>query len=117
MVQNNYQGVLQNPIGSGFTAQSTSHDVIKGIDLTGKIAIVTGGNTGIGLETSKTLAFAGATVVVPAGDVEKAKRNLDGITNVEIEQMDLIDPDPLMNSLKNSLHQKGHYISSLITQA
>lgn len=92
MVQNNYQGVLQQPIGSGFTTQSTSNDVIKGIDLTGKIAIVTGGNTGIGLETTKTLASAGATVIVPARDIEKAKRNLDGITNLEIETMDLMNP-------------------------
>lgn len=92
MVQNNYQGVLQQPIGSGFNAQSTSHDVIKGIDLHGKIAIVTGGNTGIGLETTKTLASAGARVIVPARDIEKAKRNLEGIANVEIETMDLMHP-------------------------
>src|SRR5690606_15986964 len=92
MRQNNYQGVMQKPIGSGFNATSTTNDVIKGIDLTGKIAIVTGGNTGIGLETTKTLAAAGATVIVPARDTEKAKRNLTGIANVELETMDLMDP-------------------------
>lgn len=92
MAQNNYGGALQQPIGSGFNAASTTSDVIKGIDLKGKIAIVTGGNTGIGLETVKTLANAGATVIVPARDVEKAKENLKGMTNVEIEEMDLIDP-------------------------
>jgi 3-oxoacyl-ACP reductase-like protein len=70
MRQNNYQGALQKPVGSGFNEQSTATEVIKGIDLTGKIAIVTGGNTGIGLETVKTLAAAGATVIVPARDVE-----------------------------------------------
>ena len=91
MEQNNYQGALQQPIGSGFNAKSTTTDVIKGIDLTGKIAIVTGGNSGIGLETTRTLATAGATVIVPARDVEKAKRNLAGIANVEIETMDLMD--------------------------
>src|SRR5690606_38541587 len=92
MGQNNYQGALQKPIGSGFNAKSTSTEVIKGIDLTGKIAIVTGGNTGIGLETTKVLANAGATVIVPARDIEKAKRNLHGIENVEIEEMDLMNP-------------------------
>src|SRR5690606_9914472 len=92
MEQHNYQGALQQPIGSGFHAKSTSTEVIKGIDLTGKIAIVTGGNTGISLETTKTLAQAGATVVVPARDVEKANRNLKGIANTEIEEMDLMDP-------------------------
>ncbi|GAA4317748.1 SDR family NAD(P)-dependent oxidoreductase [Mucilaginibacter gynuensis] len=89
MAQNNYEGALQKPIGSGFNAASTTNDVIKGIDLKGKIAIVTGGNTGIGLETVKTLSNAGATVIVPARDVDKAKKNLQGITNVEIEELDL----------------------------
>lgn len=91
MTQNNYQGVLQQPIGSGFNATSTSSEVIKGIDLTGKIAIVTGGHTGIGLETTKMLAGAGATVIVIARDVEKAKKNLENIQNVELETMDLMD--------------------------
>lgn len=92
MKQNNYQGALQQPTGSGFNATSTTNDVIKGIDLSGKIAIVTGGNTGIGLETTKTLAAAGATVIVPARDSNKAKANLADIARVELESMDLMDP-------------------------
>ncbi|ACU60951.1 SDR family NAD(P)-dependent oxidoreductase [Chitinophaga pinensis] len=95
MAQNNYGGALQQPIGSGFNATSTTSDVIRGIDLTGKIAIVTGGNTGIGLETVKTLSKAGATVIVPARDIEKAKKNLAGISHVEIEEMDLMVPDSI----------------------
>jgi len=95
MKTNNYQGTFQKPIGSGFNAKSTTNEVIKGIDLTGKIAIVTGGNTGIGLETVKTLANAGATVIVPARDTEKAKKNLYGIPNVELEIMDLMNPDSI----------------------
>jgi len=91
-VTNNYNGKLQTPIGSGFNAKSTASEVIKGVDLSGKIAIVTGGHAGIGLETTKMLAGAGATVIVPARDIEKAKRNLQGISNVELEAMDLIDP-------------------------
>ncbi|MFC4164046.1 SDR family NAD(P)-dependent oxidoreductase [Epilithonimonas zeae] len=92
---NNYQGTLQKPINSGFNAKSTTEDVIKGIDLEGKIAIVTGGNTGIGLETVKTLSKAGTTVIVPARDIEKAKRNLAGIPNVELEELDLANPDSI----------------------
>lgn len=91
MRQNNYGGVLQNKLGSGFDAKSTTTDVIKGIKLTGKIAIVTGGNTGIGLETTKTLAAAGALVIVAARDIEKAKKNLVGVSNIEIEEMDAMN--------------------------
>lgn len=92
MRHNNYQGALQQPLGSGFSARSTTNDVIKGIDLKGKNVIVTGGNSGIGLETTKTLANAGATVIVPARDIEKAKKNLKGIKNVELQTMDIMDP-------------------------
>jgi len=92
MRQTNYLGALQKPMGSGFNAKSTASEVIKGISLRGKIIIVTGGNAGIGLETTKTLANAGAAVIVPARDIEKARKNLDGIENVEIEAMDMMDP-------------------------
>lgn len=92
MEQNNYNGALQKPLNSGFNARSTADDVIKNIDLTGKIAIVTGGYAGIGRETTKVLAAAGATVIVPARSIEKAKKNLEGISNVELETVDLIDP-------------------------
>ena len=95
MQQNNYNGALQKPVGSGFNATSTASDVIKGIDLSGKTAIITGGNTGIGLETTKILATAGATVIVAARDIEKAKKNLQGILNVELEIMDLMNPDSI----------------------
>jgi NAD(P)-dependent dehydrogenase (short-subunit alcohol dehydrogenase family) len=88
----NYNGVLQHPIGSGFTATSTAADVIKGIDLTGKTVIVTGGYAGIGLETVKVFVAAGAHVIVPARDRSKAIKNLEGIENVTVENMDLMDP-------------------------
>ncbi|MFN3753732.1 SDR family NAD(P)-dependent oxidoreductase [Flavobacterium sp.] len=106
MRHNNYQGALQQPLGSGFNATSTTIDVIKGIDLTGKIAIVTGGNAGIGLETTKTLVAAGATVIVPARDIEKAKKNLGGIANVELETMDIMNPDSIDAFAKKFLASK-----------
>lgn len=82
---------LQKPINSGFNAQSTTNEVIQGIDLSGKTAIVTGGYAGIGLETVRTFVAAGATVVVPARDIQKASDNLSGLPNVNIEKMDLMD--------------------------
>jgi NAD(P)-dependent dehydrogenase (short-subunit alcohol dehydrogenase family) len=116
MEQNNYQGALQKPIGSGFNATSTASDVIKGIDLKGKIAIVTGGNTGIGLETTKTLAAAGATVIVPARDIEKAKRNLENVVNVELAVMDLMNPDSIDAFAENFL-ASGRPLHLLINNA
>lgn len=116
MEQSNYNGALQKPIGSGFSAKSTSTEVINGIDLTGKIAIITGGNTGIGLETVKTLANAGATVIVPARNIEKAKKNLNGIANVEIEEMDLMNPTSMDTFAENFL-ASGRPLHLLINNA
>jgi len=84
----------QQPLGSGFTAASTAADVIRGIDLGGKVAIVTGGYSGIGVETVRALRNAGATVVVPMRDRAKAARTLAGI-DAELEAMDLLDPDSI----------------------
>ncbi len=95
MQRDNDNGALQAPIGSGFTATSTASDVIKGVSLAGKVAIVTGGYTGIGLETTKTLAAAGATVIVPARSLDKARKNLEGVANVALEEMDLMNPDSI----------------------
>lgn len=116
MRQNNYLGTLQNPLHSGFNATSTTADVIHGIDLTGKIAIVTGGNTGIGLETTKALAAAGATVIVPSRNVEKAARNLQNVPNVEIAALDLIDPDSIEAFAENFL-ASGRPLHLLINNA
>lgn len=95
MKQENYNGALQHPLHSGFGATSTTNDVIKGIELTDKYAIVTGGYNGIGLETVKTLVAAGVHVTVPVRDMEKAKVNLQHVPDVELETMDLMQPDSI----------------------
>lgn len=82
----------QKPIESGFTAASTTSHVIKGINLVGAVAIVTGGYSGLGRETVRTLLSAGARVIVPARDVDRAKQGLEGLVGVEIEEMDLLNP-------------------------
>ncbi|MCD0481754.1 SDR family NAD(P)-dependent oxidoreductase [Streptacidiphilus sp. ASG 303] len=83
----------QHPIGSGFGARSTTADVLRGIDLTGKLAVVTGGYSGLGLETTRALAGAGAHVVVPARRPETAEKELAGIGGVEVDALDLGDLD------------------------
>ena len=82
----------QTPLGSGFGLRTGAADVLVGLDLTGKVAIVTGGYSGLGLETTRALAEAGATVIVPARTPEKAKAALAGIANVEQAALDLANP-------------------------
>ncbi|AYL99345.1 SDR family NAD(P)-dependent oxidoreductase [Mucilaginibacter celer] len=109
-LKDNYNGALQMSLNSGFGAASTTTDVINGIDLQGKIIIVTGGYAGIGLEAVKTFVNAGAKVTVPARDVKKAAANLDGLPNVTIAQMDLMDQESVIRfadeflAVNNILH-------------
>ncbi|HEX4459039.1 MAG TPA: oxidoreductase [Polyangia bacterium] len=82
----------QVPIGSGFGATSTTSDVMQGISLAGQTAIVTGGYSGLGLETARALSDAGATVIVPARDAAKARRNLQAVPRALLESLNLMDP-------------------------
>ncbi|WP_413798632.1 SDR family NAD(P)-dependent oxidoreductase [Streptomyces iranensis] len=83
----------QHAIGSGFGVRSTTSDVLAGIDLSGKLALVTGGYSGLGLEATRALAGAGARVVVPARRRSTAVEALGGIEGVEVAGMDLADLD------------------------
>jgi NAD(P)-dependent dehydrogenase (short-subunit alcohol dehydrogenase family) len=81
----------QQPIGTGFTASSTVDDVLEGIDLTGKRAVITGGHVGLGLEMTRALSKAGASVTVAARRPESADAVRD-IERVEVDRLDLVDP-------------------------
>ncbi|GAB3717985.1 SDR family NAD(P)-dependent oxidoreductase [Nocardiopsis oceani] len=82
----------QHPISSGFTASSTAEDVLAGIDLSGRNVLITGGHAGLGLETTRTLSLAGASVTVGSRNPERAAAALAGIERVEIGRLDLLDP-------------------------
>jgi NAD(P)-dependent dehydrogenase (short-subunit alcohol dehydrogenase family) len=82
----------QHPLGSGFTAASTADEVLKGIDLSGTNVVVTGGHVGLGLETTRALSGAGASVTVAARNPDRAASALDGIERVETGRLDLLDP-------------------------
>ncbi|MGK4593583.1 SDR family NAD(P)-dependent oxidoreductase [Amycolatopsis sp. w19] len=81
----------QHKIGSGFGARSTAEEVLNGIDLSGRLALVTGGYSGLGLETTRALANAGAHVVVPARRPADAGATLAGIPGTEVGELDLAD--------------------------
>ena len=82
----------QKPLNTGFGPKTTAAEVISGTSLAGKVAIVTGGYSGIGLETTRTLLAAGASVIVPARDREKATNALASTPAAVVEPLDLMDP-------------------------
>jgi NAD(P)-dependent dehydrogenase (short-subunit alcohol dehydrogenase family) len=89
---------LQKPLDSGFNSKTHADEITKDIDLTGKIAIVTGGYSGIGIETTRALINSGAEVIIPAKRSEVAIKNLEGIVSKEnVIEMDLSN----LNSVKN----------------
>ena len=57
-----------------FGAESTTDEVLEGVNLSGKRILVTGASAGLGVETARTLAAHGATVVGAARDLDKAKQ-------------------------------------------
>ena len=82
----------QTPIDTGIGRKPEATEVMENIDLSGKTAVVTGGYSGIGIETVSALTNAGATVLVPSRDVDRAIKTLDGIIPAEhIGFMDLSD--------------------------
>lgn len=74
-----------------FGAETTTDQVLDGVDLGGKRILVTGASAGLGVETIRALAAHGATVVGAARDLSKAKQALDraGVKGVELVEVDL----------------------------
>ncbi|MDH6109255.1 NAD(P)-dependent dehydrogenase (short-subunit alcohol dehydrogenase family) [Kitasatospora sp. MAP12-15] len=84
-------------ITTPFGAESTAAEVISGVDLTGRRAVVTGGASGIGVETARALASAGAQVTLAVRDVAAGARTAEGIgattgnRDVRVAPLDLAD--------------------------
>jgi NAD(P)-dependent dehydrogenase (short-subunit alcohol dehydrogenase family) len=95
---------IQKKINSGFPPKSEPSEILAGIDLTGKVAVVTGGYSGIGLETTRALAGAGARVYVPVRDPAKAQSNLEDVDGTVItEQLDLGNLDSVRTLVEKLL--------------
>jgi len=92
-----------------FNFHSTALEVVEGHDLTGKNVIVTGSNSGIGVETVRALAKIGATVFMTARNTEKAQSVLDDIIkstgnkNIHLEQLELDSLDNVNDFVKRFL--------------
>jgi NAD(P)-dependent dehydrogenase (short-subunit alcohol dehydrogenase family) len=74
---------------STFGFESTALEVVEGIDLTGKRAIVTGGASGIGIETARALASAGAEVTLAVRDVTAGERVATDVGATSVSYLDL----------------------------
>jgi NAD(P)-dependent dehydrogenase (short-subunit alcohol dehydrogenase family) len=105
-----------------FTADSTTDDVLAGINLSGKTAVITGGSAGLGIETGRSLAAAGARVVLVARNGEKLAATADAMrqqlpdAHIEQEVMDLADLDSVRAAAARLL-QRFPAIQLLINNA
>jgi NAD(P)-dependent dehydrogenase (short-subunit alcohol dehydrogenase family) len=84
-----------------FGATSTTDDLMAGIDLSGKTAVVTGASAGLGVETTRALAAAGAHVVMAVRDKAKGEAAAEQVragaagASVELAQLDLASLDSI----------------------
>ncbi|MFJ8687163.1 SDR family NAD(P)-dependent oxidoreductase [Micromonospora wenchangensis] len=69
------------PIHTPFDARTTALEVVRDVDLTGRRAVVTGGASGIGVETARALAAAGADVTLAVRDLDAGRRTAKDITD------------------------------------
>jgi NAD(P)-dependent dehydrogenase (short-subunit alcohol dehydrogenase family) len=81
----------QQPLGSPFSAGTSAEDIVADCDLSGMTAVVTGGYSGLGLETVRALTAAGARVIVPARRPHVARAALQEVKGCEVIPMDLAD--------------------------
>ncbi|MVO90202.1 SDR family NAD(P)-dependent oxidoreductase [Streptomyces sp. p1417] len=99
-----------------FTAAATAHDVLRGVDLTGRTAVITGGYSGLGLEATRALARAGARVIVPARRPETAREALRDLPGTEVAALDLADADSI-RAFADALLAAGRGVDLLVNNA
>ena len=101
------------PITTPFGARSTAAEVAAGIDFSGKRVIVTGGASGIGMETSRALASTGAEVTIAVRNVDAARAvasdiaSTTGNPHVYVRPLELTDRssvDAFVRAWKGPLH-------------
>jgi NAD(P)-dependent dehydrogenase (short-subunit alcohol dehydrogenase family) len=105
----------QQPLGSGFGAGSTTDEVLSGVDLTGTVAVVTGGNSGLGLEVARAFASAGASVAVIDRSHERVHEVLAGY-DLQCLVADFLEPETIAAAAATFL-AGGRPISLLVNCA
>ncbi len=109
----------QHPINSGFNATTTAGQILDGVDLSGITAVITGGHSGLGLETTRALTAAGAKVIVGSRNPDLARTNLidSKLTeNINICQLNLADL-PSVRAFARSILETSIHIDIIICSA
>ncbi|MFT5684486.1 MAG: NAD(P)-dependent dehydrogenase (short-subunit alcohol dehydrogenase family) [Myxococcota bacterium] len=110
-------GLLKGAGDNGFGYNSTAEQVTEGLDLTGKTYLLTGCNSGLGLETMRVLSLRGARVIGAARSVEKARSagaQVDGETDAVA--CELSEPDAVRQAVRDVL-ALGHPLDGIICNA
>lgn len=118
-----YEQVHANPQGPG-DARPTVFQIIKdeGVEgkLKGKVIVITGTSSGIGIETSRALSLTGAKLLLTARDLKKATTALEGILEpgrVELVEMDNNSLESVRAAAKTILEKSNNQVNILINNA
>lgn len=99
----------QHPLPSGHSRTSTADDVLAGMDLTDRRYLVTGGYSGIGLEMTRALTRAGASLVVPARRSALAEEALSDVPRTAVLEVDLADLGDVRRLAEHLLSTGDHF--------
>ncbi|KFY28784.1 hypothetical protein V493_02764 [Pseudogymnoascus sp. VKM F-4281 (FW-2241)] len=112
-----------NPSGPG-DARPTALQIIKdeGVEgkLAGKVIVITGTSSGIGIETARALSLTGARLLLTARDLNKAKTALDGILEpgrIELVEMDNTSLSSVHAAAKAILQKSNNQVNILVNNA
>lgn len=118
-----YEQAHADPKGPG-DARPTVYQIIKdeGVEgkLKGKVIVITGTSSGIGIETSRALALTGAKLILTARDLEKGTNALKGILepgHIELVEMDNNSLDSVRSAAKIILEKANNQVNILINNA
>lgn len=101
-----------------FGAESTTDEVLEGIDLSGKRVLITGVSAGLGVETARVVAAHGATVIGTARDLDKARQALAPHAGLPIEVVECdLASLASVRACANALKARGERFDVVIANA